>query len=91
MNDVYKCLKCGRVHKKGKIYDDHIMYDNNRVPYNRVYKINPSQYNKLTNIAKRQILRYFNKIKQNFHRRGVYYYQINKILIHDLGINIMKK
>lgn len=80
----YYCSRCDRRHVRGKIYNDHLKYKQEKfeVPDDRVYDINGS---KLFGTAKRQVINLVKKWAKEEDKkwRKNYIKEINKILIEE--------
>ncbi|MBN1802573.1 MAG: hypothetical protein JW891_13760 [Candidatus Lokiarchaeota archaeon] len=92
----YYCSKCKKNHIRGKIYKDHLKYQEKIVKKSKtncnkkdqkkrkipIDKVIEYNYNKLRPLAQRQIDRLLKKL-HNTENYQLYIYQINKLIIHE--------
>lgn len=94
----YFCKKCKRFHYHGKIYEDHLKYNDKEKNKKNISKnlnlksrkenkiqskkVMDFNYDTLRPIAKRQIDKLFDKMRTT-HNNDLYVFQINKLIIHE--------
>jgi len=86
MPKMYYCTKCKRKHKTGKIYNDHLEFqeqEETEIPSNNIL-LNREGIMSLRPIAQRQIARLLKRLKLT-NRRSLYIREINKVIMYERG------
>ncbi len=80
----YYCSKCNKYHYRGKIYENHLQYEEKKIKKKKIPKDKILDFNmdQLRPIARRQISRLFDKMKTTKHNK-FYIREINRIILYE--------